>query len=174
MQVAKMIFFSAALAWRHTRDDPRRALRLAVRLTLRVVPGRVRPPLTKWARPTPKSNETGDLRELLAAGTGAGATGPARRAVPDETRVLHFVTNSLPVTQAGYTVRTHRIVVAQRELGLDPHVVTRLGHPLAQGVSDARPECAVDGITYHRLLPWVPPRGPVKEIHKAADLAGRL
>jgi glycosyltransferase involved in cell wall biosynthesis len=174
MQVAKMIFFSAALAWRHARDDPRRALRLAVRLTLRVVPGRVRPHLAKWAKPTPKSDETGDLRELLAAGAGAEATRPERRAARDETRVLHFVTNSLPATQAGYTVRTHRIVVAQRELGLDPHIVTRLGHPLAQGVSDARTECAVDGIAYHRLLPWMPPRGPVKEINKAADLAGRL
>jgi glycosyltransferase involved in cell wall biosynthesis len=174
MQVAKMIFFSVALAWRHTRDDPRRALRLAVRVALRVVPGRVRPYLAKWARPTPKSDETRDLRALLAADADARVTRPVRPAGRDETRVLHLVTNALPATQAGYTVRTHRIALAQRELGLDPHVVTRLGHPLAQGVSDARPECAVDGIPYHRLLPWVPPRGPVQEIHKAADLAGRL
>jgi glycosyltransferase involved in cell wall biosynthesis len=173
MQVAKMIFFSAALAWRHARDDPRRAFRLAVRLALRVVPGRVRPRLTKWGRPTPKADETRDLRDLLAdVRTGTG--GPRRRADSDVARILHFVTNSLPVTQAGYTVRTQRIVVAQRELGLDPHVVTRLGHPLAQGVADARPECSVDGITYHRLLPWLPPCGPVQEVRKAADLAGRL
>jgi glycosyltransferase involved in cell wall biosynthesis len=172
MQVAKMIFFSAALAWRHARDDPRRALRLAVRLALRVVPGRVRPRLARWARPTPKADETRDLHALLAA---AKPPAPARAAGPrDPERVLHFVTNALPATQAGYTVRTQRIVVAQRELGLDPHVVTRLGHPLAQGVGDARPEVVVDGVTYHRLLPWLPPRGPVREVHKAADLAGRL
>lgn len=169
-----MIFFSAALAWRHTRDDPRRALRLAVRLALRVVPGRVRPHLVKWAKPTPKSHETRDLRALLAADAATSPKRPERRGGHDETRVLHLVTNALPATQAGYTVRTHRIVVAQRELGLDPHVVTRLGHPLAQGSADARPECAVDGIPYHRLLPWAPPRGPVQEIRKAADLAGRL
>ena len=88
--------------------------------------------------------------------------------------MLHLVSNALPATQAGYTVRTHRIALAQRELGLDPHVVTRLGHPLAQGVADARPECAVDGVPYHRLLPWLPPRDPAAEIHKAAGLAGRL
>src|SRR3954471_4964825 len=174
MQVAKMFSYSAALAWRHARDDPRRALRLAVRLALRVVPRRVRPRLATWARPTPKSDETGDLRALLAH----EATSRPARTVPagpaDPTRVLHFVTNALPATQAGYTVRTQRIVAAQRELGLDPHVVTRLGHPLAQGISDARPEVTVDGIPYHRLLPWVPPRGPVQEIRKAADLAGPL
>jgi glycosyltransferase involved in cell wall biosynthesis len=169
MQVAKMIFFSAALAWRHVRDDPRRAFRLAVRLALRVAPGRVR-----WGGPTPKSDETGDLRALLAL---LAANAPARPRGPwtgDPTRVLHLVTNALPATQAGYTVRTHRIALAQRALGLDPHVVTRLGHPLAQGVADARPVCDVDGVPYHRLLPWVPPRGPVREIGKSADLAGRL
>jgi glycosyltransferase involved in cell wall biosynthesis len=180
MQVAKMIFFSVALAWRHARDDPRRALRLAVRLALRVVPGRARPHLAKWHRPTPKSDETGDLRALLTADanspaiTTTNAARAVRRLDADPARVLHLVTNALPATQAGYTVRTHRIAVAQRSLGLDPHVVTRLGHPLAQGVADARPECAVDGVPYHRLLPWTPPRGPVREIRKAADLAGHL
>jgi hypothetical protein len=172
MQVAKMIFFSAALAWRHARDDPRRALRLAVRLALRVVPGRARPRLAKWARPTPKSDETRDLRALLSA---TGTATPRRATGPrDPARVLHFVTNALPATQAGYTVRTQRIAVAQRELGLDPHVVTRLGHPLAQGITDARPEVTVDGVSYHRLLPWLPARDPVREIRKAADLAGHL
>ncbi len=180
-----MIFFSAALAWRNIRDDPRRAVRLAVRLALRGVPGRVRPRLAKWGKPTPKSDETSDLRALLAAigpdqakaaRREGGRRAPAAAARPGEGGfgVLHLVTNALPATQAGYTVRTHRIAVAQRQLGLEPHVVTRLGHPLAQGVADARPECSVDGIAYHRLLPWVPPRGPVREIHKAADLAGRL
>jgi glycosyltransferase involved in cell wall biosynthesis len=174
MRMAKMIFFSAALAWRHVRDDPRRAFRLAVRLALRAVPGRVRPRLAKWGKPAPKSDETGDLRALLAAEADAPRARPRATWEGDPARVLHFVTNALPATQAGYTVRTHRIALAQRALGLDPHVVTRLGHPLAQGVTDARPSCEVDGVPYHRLLPWVPPRGPVREIHKAADLAGRL
>ncbi|KOX15963.1 glycosyltransferase family 4 protein [Nocardiopsis sp. NRRL B-16309] len=67
-------------------------------------------------------------------------------------RVLHFVTNALPNTQAGYTVRTHRIVLAQREAGLQPHVVTFPGWPAPEeGDTEALRE--VDGIPYHRMRP---------------------
>lgn len=175
MQLLKTISYWPGLAWRQCRDDPRRALRLAVRLALRAAPGRIRGRLRAPAA-SPR-DETADLRALLAEESKGSRRGRAKATPGDghaPARVLHFVTNALPATQAGYTVRTHRIVLAQRELGLDPHVVTRLGHPLAQGIADARPECVVDGVTYHRLLPWLPPRGPVAEIRKAADLAGRL
>ncbi|MCG5217573.1 glycosyltransferase family 4 protein [Streptosporangium soli] len=70
-----------------------------------------------------------------------------------EGRVLHCVTNALPYTQAGYTVRTHRIVSAQRVAGLDPHVVTSWGWPMLQGHADAGTYEEIDGIPYHRLLP---------------------
>ncbi|NYJ36189.1 glycosyltransferase involved in cell wall biosynthesis [Nocardiopsis aegyptia] len=67
-------------------------------------------------------------------------------------RVLHFVTNALPNTQAGYTVRTHRIVLAQRDAGLDPHVVTFPGWPgPEEGDTEGRRD--VDGIPYHRIRP---------------------
>ncbi|GIH72816.1 glycosyltransferase [Sphaerimonospora thailandensis] len=68
-------------------------------------------------------------------------------------RVLHMVTNALPYTQAGYTVRTHRIVTAQRAAGLDPHVVTSWGWPMLQGHTEAEPYDEIDGIPYYRLLP---------------------
>ncbi|GAA2850890.1 glycosyltransferase family 4 protein [Streptosporangium fragile] len=68
-------------------------------------------------------------------------------------RVLHCVTNALPYTQAGYTVRTHRIVTAQKAAGLDPHVVTSWGWPMMQGYADATPYEEIDGIPYHRLIP---------------------
>ncbi|NRQ32299.1 glycosyltransferase [Nonomuraea sp. NN258] len=68
-------------------------------------------------------------------------------------RVLHLVTNALPYTQAGYTVRTHRIVTSQRAAGLDPHVVTSWGWPMLQGHADAPPFEEIDGTPYHRLLP---------------------
>jgi len=67
--------------------------------------------------------------------------------------VLHMVTNALPYTQAGYTVRTHRIVTAQKAAGLDPHVVTSWGWPMLQGHTDVEPFEEIDGIPYHRLLP---------------------
>jgi glycosyltransferase involved in cell wall biosynthesis len=63
---------------------------------------------------------------------------------PVEGRVLHLVGKSLPQTQAGYTLRTHYIVTAQRAAGLDPHVVTQTGF-------GAGPLEVVDGIPYHRL-----------------------
>ena len=61
-------------------------------------------------------------------------------------RVLHLVGKSLPQSQAGYTIRTHYIAMAQQDAGLDPHVVTQTG--FAPG---AEPAETVDGIVYHRL-----------------------
>jgi glycosyltransferase involved in cell wall biosynthesis len=69
-------------------------------------------------------------------------------------RVLHLVTDALPVTSAGYTIRTHEIALAQREAGLDPHVVTKTGYPVTQGRIDGRRLVVLDGVPYHRLLPW--------------------
>jgi glycosyltransferase involved in cell wall biosynthesis len=69
-------------------------------------------------------------------------------------RVLHLVTDALPATSAGYTIRTHEIALAQREAGLDPHVATRAGYPVTQGRIDGRRLVVLDGVPYHRLLPW--------------------
>ena len=67
-------------------------------------------------------------------------------------RVLHVVSNALPNSQVGYTVRTHHIVTAQREAGLDPHVVTFTGWPI-KAHRDTAPVREVDGIPYHRVRP---------------------
>jgi glycosyltransferase involved in cell wall biosynthesis len=81
-------------------------------------------------------------------------------------RVLHLVNDALPTASAGYTIRTHEIALAQKAAGLDPHVVTRCGFPVTQGTLDARRLVMLDGIPYHRLLPWrIPARAD-----KAADL----
>jgi glycosyltransferase involved in cell wall biosynthesis len=75
--------------------------------------------------------------------------------------ILHIVTDALPSTSAGYTIRTQEIAVAQRAAAgaprLDPHVVTRIGFPVTAGAIDGRRLVTVDGIPYHRLLPWVMP-----------------
>ncbi|GII53800.1 glycosyltransferase WbuB [Planotetraspora thailandica] len=91
--------------------------------------------------------------------------------VPD--RVLHMVTNALPYTQAGYTVRTHRIVTAQRAAGLDPHVVTSWGWPMLQGHAEAGPYEEIDGVPYYRLLPKgdVPFETRGRMIRGAADVS---
>ncbi|WP_207958379.1 glycosyltransferase family 4 protein, partial [Streptomyces sp. YIM 98790] len=97
---------------------------------------------------------------------------PARPVVPG--RVLHLVTNSPPYRNAGYTVRTLGIVRAQRAAGLDPHVVTRLGFPVAQGVWDGRRVQDLDGVPHHRLLPLLMPSGPAEVLSRNAELAARL
>ncbi|NUP00465.1 MAG: glycosyltransferase [Nonomuraea sp.] len=92
--------------------------------------------------------------ELAAISPGPIPPAP-KVAIPSrvEGRVLHLVTNALPYTQAGYTVRTHRIVTSQKAAGLDPHVVTSWGWPMLQGHADAAAREEIDGIPYYRLLP---------------------
>ncbi|MGK5529920.1 glycosyltransferase family 4 protein [Streptomyces sp. URMC 129] len=119
---------------------------------------------------------------LLAALSGrsadqgpAAVPAPAARAVrPVPGRVLHLVTNSPPYRNAGYTVRTQGIVRAQRAAGLDPHVVTRLGFPVAQGRWDGRRTHDVDGVLHHRLLPGWMPATPAAVLARNAELAARL
>ena len=101
-------------------------------------------------------------------GSGGRARRPAER-VPG--RVLHLVTDDLPTTSAGYTIRTHEIAVAQRAAGLDPHVATRCGYPVTQGRLDGRRLVLLDGVPYHRLLPWLMPGRPGP---KTADLGLEL
>ncbi len=99
---------------------------------------------------------------------------PGRSAASVPGRVLHLVTDALPTTNAGYTVRTQRIAVAQREAGLDPHVVTKTGFPVAQGHPDGRRVARVDGVPYHRLLPYLLPYRADAAAALGHDLAARL
>src|SRR2546429_7914779 len=98
-------------------------------------------------------------RGSAAGGRGSAAGGRGSAAgVPG--RVRHLVTDALPPTSAGYTIRTHEIALAQREAGLDPYVATRCGYPVTQGRIDGRRLVVLDGVPYHRLLPWRMPSGP--------------
>ena len=105
-------------------------------------------------------------------------TKPAKAKPAIGGRVLHLVTDALPATSAGYTIRTHEIVLAQRAAGLDPHVVTRAGYPVTQGRLDGRQLVELDGISYHRLLPARLPAQPAAVadlgLAMAAELTSRL
>ena len=101
---------------------------------------------------------------VVAAPPRGGATGAAkppraggRRGVAPPQEILHIVTDALPSTSAGYTIRTQEIAVAQRLAGMDPHVTTRIGFPVTAGAMDGRATVTVDGVPYHRLLPWIMP-----------------
>jgi glycosyltransferase involved in cell wall biosynthesis len=190
------------LAKPRPRDPRREAADLRALLALHDRPAGERPrpqimtpPAAGTPAAGPPTTETSSTETSTAKGAAGpaeapsaeeGATGGAGRgeersavagsagADPGGATVLHLVTNALPCTNAGYTVRTHQIALAQRAAGLRPHVVTRLGYPLAQGIADTRPTVRVEGIAYHRLIPWLPPRDPVAAVDRAAARAGRL
>ena len=88
--------------------------------------------------------------------------------------MLHLVNDALPTASAGYTIRTHEIVLAQQAAGLDPHVVTRCGFPVTQGTLDGRRLVTLDGIPYHRLLPWRLPGRADKAAALGLEMAARL
>jgi glycosyltransferase involved in cell wall biosynthesis len=92
----------------------------------------------------------------------------------ENTRILHLVNDALPTTSAGYTIRTHEIVRAQQAIGLDPHVVTRSGFPVTQGTLDGRRLVTLDGIPYHRLLPWGIPTRADKAAAVGLELTEQL
>jgi glycosyltransferase involved in cell wall biosynthesis len=106
-----------------------------------------------------------------ASGRETGRTSPAPH-VPG--RVLHLVTDALPTTSAGYTIRTHEIALAQRAAGLDPHVATKTGYPVTQGRIDGRRLVVLDGVPYHRLLPWRMPGHAGAAVRQNLELAGAL
>lgn len=106
----------------------------------------------------PGSLSRGGAARAVAA---ASSPRPPERAAQNrgrpQTPVLHLVTDALPSTSAGYTIRTQEIALAQRLAGMDPHVATRIGFPVTAGAIDGRTTVTVDGVPYHRLLPWVMP-----------------
>jgi glycosyltransferase involved in cell wall biosynthesis len=122
------------------------------------------------------------LAELKSLEPGAlRLRGPAVRQPqpePVRDRILHIVTDALPSTSAGYTIRTQEIARAQRAARMDPHVTTRIGFPVTAGVIDGRTVVTVDGVPYHRLLPWRMPgqldRVYREHLSRAADLVARL
>lgn len=73
--------------------------------------------------------------------------------LPQSNEALHIITNSLPATQSGYTLRTHRLLIALVEAGQQLQVFTRIGYPVAIGEIFADYQDTVENITYRRLLP---------------------
>lgn len=66
--------------------------------------------------------------------------------------VLHLVTNSLPHTQSGYTLRTHNILKGQNQIGINARAVTRLNYPLNVGRFSAGEVERVEGVVYYRVF----------------------
>lgn len=84
--------------------------------------------------------------------------------------VLHFLTNSLPYKQSGYTVRTQRLLAAQQQAGIRLEAVTRIGFPVTSGVLSVPDVSHVEGVRYRRLLPGHLERLPRTRIEQQARL----
>lgn len=71
-------------------------------------------------------------------------------------RVFHYLTNSLPHTSAGYSLRSHAVLQSMQSAGIQVAAATRYGYPDVVGklATDER-EC-VDDIDYFRILPLWP------------------
>src|SRR5699024_3168978 len=67
----------------------------------------------------------------------------------DRLRVLHLLTNSLPHTQSGYSLRSHRILTAMRDQGIESVALTRTGYPVMIGIPTAADEDVVDRSEEH-------------------------
>ncbi|MGP9846309.1 glycosyltransferase [Brachybacterium sp. 107] len=92
-----------------------------------------------------------DFRLPVPAHVHVSAT--AERHDDEPLRVLHLLTNSLPHTQSGYSLRSHRILTALRDQGIESIALTRTGYPVMVGIPTAHDEDIVDGIRYVRTLP---------------------
>jgi glycosyltransferase involved in cell wall biosynthesis len=74
---------------------------------------------------------------------------------PKPGRSLALLETSLPYVRSGYTYRAQTLLRAQRQAGVEPIVLTRLGFPATRGFS-APPREEVDGLLHHRAdLPGV-------------------
>lgn len=82
--------------------------------------------------------------------------------------VLHFLNNSAPYTQSGYTVRTARLLETQAAMGLTVAAATRIGYPVITGSWRVPDSSVVGGIEYHRLLPTSLERMPVDRLAQQA------
>lgn len=118
-------------------------------------------------------------RRSLAPGTRLPAPSVRTTARPAPTdaaapRALHLLVNSLPHTASGYALRSHAVLRAQVTAGVDAVAATRIGYPVSVGRVTAADVDVVDGVPYHRLLPWTAAATPGERLRRHAELATRL
>ena len=77
--------------------------------------------------------------------------GPPRPVTPRPDTVLHLLKESAPELTNGFTMRSRYNLIAARDAGIHPVVVTSLGFPRTIGVESFERLVSVDGIPHHRL-----------------------
>nr|WP_232958484.1 glycosyltransferase family 4 protein [Corynebacterium meridianum] len=87
--------------------------------------------------------------------------------------MLYVLTNSFPTTVSGYSCRTHSLLSALTRSGISVAAATRTGYPASVGRWSPGDVDVIDGITYFRDLPWLPPMALSRKLnHRAIHLAG--
>ncbi|WP_421629478.1 glycosyltransferase family 4 protein [Corynebacterium pseudogenitalium] len=70
--------------------------------------------------------------------------------------MFHYLTNSLPHTSAGYSLRSHAVLQCMQSAGIQVAAATRYGYPNIVGKLAAGEHERVDSIDYFRMLPLWP------------------
>lgn len=91
-----------------------------------------------------------------------------------ESDVLYMLTNSLPHTQSGYTLRSHALLTAVQRRGLRVVAGTRTGYPVSVGRFSRRDRDSIDGVTYLRDVPWDQGRTAAQRLQKQAEFTAGL
>lgn len=88
----------------------------------------------------------------------------------DPHNILFYLTNSKPFTQSGYTERSHFILKALNEHGMNIRAVTRLGYPFVIGDFPRRKKFTLNGVEYRQMLPSLFPRSKKQQVELAVKM----
>lgn len=94
----------------------------------------------------------------------------AKTQTANTVNVLYLLTNSLPFTTSGYTMRSQSIMEAVLENNVAIQAVTRIGYPLVIGKWPNGNTQVLKRVQYHRVFPWVFSRNTEKLHDKAVTL----
>lgn len=83
-------------------------------------------------------------------------------------RSLHFLTNSLPHTQSGYSLRSHAVLSSIKAQGIAVRASTRIAYPVTVGKLPRADADTIDSITYERILPPIFPAHLIDRHEKSA------
>lgn len=88
--------------------------------------------------------------------------------------VLLYLNNSEPFTRSGYTERTNNLLTCMADLGVLVSAATRLGYPAVIGRITRNKVDYVNGIRFHRLIPWVFRRQPMDRFEDEFELLKKI
>nr|WP_242517029.1 glycosyltransferase [Corynebacterium mendelii] len=85
------------------------------------------------------------------------------------TGVIYSLTNSLPSSTAGYAQRSHQLLKAVTQQGIDVTASTRPGYPVIIGKLASNEAFCLNGVMYRRNMPWIMPTKVSQKIRLEAD-----